>query len=287
MEPVVFDIDLDFFLDKRSEASAYGSRPADWEYEIWDDSEVVAFMVDQLGLDGEKKPRAFRCETHDEVLYACMRLHENGYLQKPFRLLHIDAHDDLDSYRYAIRDATARHRGKGSFDVKEMEKREEVNETSYVCYLIALGMLSEYEYVHLADSDLPSPYLLSSDGDYISIGVLEEPYEEYGEEYKEPRDFNDPIIAALYSPDKDFYETKEAKEDKLIESLPRIRYRHWDKEFFFEEEEPVFLFLSRSPRYTPSKADRLICDCIAPLVDFEAGEKLLKSLGQEFRFKES
>lgn len=282
MEQVVFDLDLDFFLDRTSSEAVDALRPEDNEYKIWRDDEIDAFLRNRLGLSEEHRPLAFRCETHDEVLYACLRLCAEGFLQTPFRLLHVDAHDDLDQHKTAIDVATTYYRTRKQPVIEILEGNKSINEANYVCYMLALGMLSEYDFVHLEDSILPQPPLLKADRKHISIDVLKEPYWKYGEEVEIPKD---EIWSQLFPDDKNPFMPMQVGDDQLIENDVRARYRHYLKGDLLERAKPSFLFVSRSPKYTPPKADRLIEDCIAPFVDFEAGERLLKGLGQGSKFQ--
>lgn len=283
MEQVIFDLDLDFFLDRTSSEAVNTLRPEDDEYETWGDDEVDEFLRNRLGLNEKHRPLGFRCETHDEVLYACLRLCEKGILQKPFRLLHVDAHDDLYSHCDAVDEATAYHRDGVCPSAKELECEKKVTEANYVCFLLALGMLSEYNYVHLEDSELPHPALLDSTGSFISIKVLDDRFSLYGEEYVEPRD----DIWRKIFPNEIPYTLKTVDQDCLIDNPVKALYHHYAKDDHFEKMKPAFLFVSRSPKYTPPKADCLISEHIAPLVDFEQGEKLLEELGQKSKFRRS
>jgi len=280
VDSVIFNIDLDFFLDRTSNEAANTSRPGNNEYEVWTDFEVANFLKCQLGVDGTHKPPAFRCETHDEVLYACLRLCDARLLQNPFRLLHIDAHDDLDYFRDAIDAATAYCRTGARPNVEELEKSGTVNEANYACFMLALGMLSEYDFVHLEDSLAPSPSLFCQDEKSIAIPILEEPFRQYGEEYQVPAS---EIRLNIFS-GQSKYITARACDDRLIENPIKARYRNWTKDHFFEKSKPAFLFVSRSPKYTPPKADRIIDEIMATLVDFERGERMLRSLGQKTKY---
>lgn len=275
--PVVFDIDLDFFLDRTSE-KASSERLADDEYEVWSDEKVSSFLREQLGLGRGKKPLGFRCETHDEVLRACMRLCDNGRLEEPFHLLHIDAHDDLDAWRLAVDVATMHARKKERPSAEDSDLLSEVDETNYVCFLLAMGMLSKYTFVHLRDSNEPCSMLLDFYGNLrtVSVPVLQEPYEHYLEEVPDDSETASKMPWPV---------TRRIGDDELVRNPIWAHYLHFASDEYQADNDPAFLFVTRSPQYTPKKADRIISELVEPLVDFENGEKLLGRLGQELRFK--
>lgn len=145
-----------------------------------------------------------------------------------------------------------------------------------------MGMLSEYTFVHLHDSLEPNSMLRDYFGnprDTVSVPVLQERYEHYDEDVLDESEatlkvFGAPIICEVED------------NERLMANPFKARYSHYESDEYQADGKPVFLFVTRSPQYTPNKADRIITELIEPLVDFEGGEKLLEELGQKNKLVE-
>lgn len=110
----------------------------------------------------------------------------------------------------------------------------------------------------------------------VSVPVLQEPYEHYLEEVPDDSETASKMPWPV---------TRRIGDDELVRNPIWAHYLHFASDEYQADNDPAFLFVTRSPQYTPKKADRIISELVEPLVDFENGEKLLGRLGQELRFK--
>ena len=91
----VLDLDLDFFLTDCCPLAMAGERPDASYASPWEPNDVTAFLEQNLGLDAKHPIPGVIIETHDGALRFwrdCMR---QGIIDRPFSVVHIDAHSDL------------------------------------------------------------------------------------------------------------------------------------------------------------------------------------------------
>ncbi len=90
---VILDLDLDFFVRPPVyHVPERGPRPSDQAHSIWP-AEAVAALLRRLGVTAAIRGRVV--EHHVEALPAWMDAITRGWLAPPFRVVHVDAHEDL------------------------------------------------------------------------------------------------------------------------------------------------------------------------------------------------
>jgi hypothetical protein len=96
----VLDIDLDFFVQPIANWPRAGRRLPRSEYSVWTPDQVHRFLEEQCGLSRERPCKGWVFRHHDEALYYWLDLIDEGVLEAPFDLVHVDAHSDLGSKGY-------------------------------------------------------------------------------------------------------------------------------------------------------------------------------------------
>ena len=91
----VLDLDLDFFLNACCPLAAKGERPDPACAAPWNADAVAAFLENGLGLDASRPIPGRITETHDGALAFWKVRMDAGQLEKPFSVVHVDAHADL------------------------------------------------------------------------------------------------------------------------------------------------------------------------------------------------
>jgi len=91
----VLDLDLDFFLDACCPLANKGERPDSACAKPWEPEAVADFLENALGLDASHPIPGRITETHDGALAFWKSRMDAGQLQKPFSVVHVDAHADL------------------------------------------------------------------------------------------------------------------------------------------------------------------------------------------------
>lgn len=93
---IIFDVDLDFFFDKRigPQATADHTRRTQWNQEIRQWLSLDRFMAHfQPAFHPEMEVHCV--ENHQQVLEIWGNLIKRGVLTPPFTIVHFDAHSDL------------------------------------------------------------------------------------------------------------------------------------------------------------------------------------------------
>lgn len=91
----VLDLDLDFFLDDCCPLAERGRRPDERCATPWTEAAVVSFLENGLGLDATHPIPGRITETHDGALSFWKDRMDAELLEKPFSVVHADAHADL------------------------------------------------------------------------------------------------------------------------------------------------------------------------------------------------
>ena len=91
----VLDLDLDFFLSDCCPLAPKGERPSAACAKPWTEQSVVSFLENGLGLSEENPLPGIITETHDGALSFWKERMDAGLLEKPFSVVHVDAHADL------------------------------------------------------------------------------------------------------------------------------------------------------------------------------------------------
>jgi len=237
----ILDIDLDFFLSGIATRQAPRGRRLRESHSPWFESDVREFLERQCGLTRTQPLPGGLVEEHDGVFRKWRTLITASRLDIPFDVVHVDAHADLGmgdgSWHYistALLHLNARDR------INPIEGGPNgLNQGNFLLFAIACRWIRELTYVYHPDCkigaglrDIPRTAMKNYDADgpiiqlkqlssQLSLGIRPEDGDVIGLEPEVPLH---PVAG------KDFMAT--AKFD--------------------------FMFLTRSPRYTPDVADALI-----------------------------
>ncbi len=237
----VLDLDLDFFLSGIATRQApKGKRLAD-ELAPWSEGEVRDFLEKQCGLTrSAPTPGAF-VEEHDGVFKAWRNLILANRLRFPFDVVHVDAHADLGmgdgSWHYVSTDILHRPEQERILPVEGGPSG--LNQSNFLLFAIACRWIRELTFVYHPDCkigpglrDIPRTAMKNYDvaGPFIQLKKL--------------RSETPPGIRP---------------EDGVIVGLePEVPLHRMAGTEFRSGAKFDFVFLTRSPRYTPAAADALV-----------------------------
>lgn len=234
----ILDLDLDIFVTPINQIHSDG-RLNDDEYEVLPVDEVDHFLKEHCGLSEEAPTPGQLFEEHDELFEAIKGLIASGRVSAPFELVHVDAHADLGvgqwkPYEYLLADLMHR---KVKDRVDPVRGCEGLNRGTVVLFLAACEWLNKFHYVyHPADgtdfSELFLDYDLNSEQLFLQI----------------PRCSRE-CIQQAYPPYTSIDSLK--SRCKMGPRIPFYLTRLED----FSEPGFDFIFLTRSPGFTPPKAD--------------------------------
>ncbi len=257
----VLDIDLDIFVTPINGIHS-NSRLLDDDHSLMLPNEIDNFLLNKCGLSSASPKPGAVFEEHDQMFDAIRELVESNRLVAPFELFHVDAHADLGAgqvtpFEYLltelmhqpITERTKPQRGNGG-----------LNRGTVLMFVAACEWISKLVYVHHPDdgNDLPTILLdCDEEGEQLYLRMPSCSASVFQKAWKT---FSTPPNA------KAFW-------DHLEEVC------HFDKRILFERtsiqmcgELPNFdfVFLTRSPGFTPPKADAV----------FERMQSLIRPYGE-------
>jgi hypothetical protein len=270
----ILDVDLDIFVTPISQFHS-DTRLRDEEYDVVDIETVKRFMEVQCGLCvGAPKPGGV-FEEHDELFSAIKSFVQEGRIQTPIDLVHVDAHADLAlgqwaPISYLLRDLMHRPAAER---LDPILGSGGLNRGSVILFLVATEWLKSLGYVHHPD-----------DGNDFREFFLE--YEMGRDELEHP-DFeqcrDDPryqkMLAEAPTTGQSYFHIPRLKDPKAVidllyvdSTVPRIsekgRRIPFNRVPWREFNDPGFdfVFVTRSPGFTPPSADavfELLCSYVA------------------------
>ena len=234
----ILDLDLDIFVTPINQIHS-DSRLSNDEYDVLALEQVHQFMTKSCGLTDSAPIRGRTFEEHDE-LFDCLKYFiAIGELQTPFELVHVDAHADMGAgqwtpYEYLLTNLMHRQ---SQDRVDPVKGSSGLNRGTVVLFLAACDWLSKIHYVHHADDgkdfcEVFLEYDNSTDELFFQIPRCSKTQ---FQKWKPP--FNDVLDL------RDQWE--------LGKRIPFQISPLGD----FCEPGFDFLFLTRSPGFTPPKAD--------------------------------
>tara|TARA_Y100001934_G_scaffold45195_1_gene54682 strand:- start:16846 stop:17598 length:753 start_codon:yes stop_codon:yes gene_type:complete len=235
----VLDIDLDFFLDEILYATDEPTRrPREQDYQVDSMEMALDFLQTQCGLDEKQPIPGFTCRQHKEVFFHWRRMLRKGTLKAPFEVIHIDAHADMglgnNSCLYIAEDLLKEPAGRRR--VPTGPESWELGDCNFIAYALACRWIGRLTYVTHPRWKDDIQWLHMKDFSTTSGFV-------------QMKRFNPGFADDL----SDFRDVKklpfEAEPDIPLDITPRSEFRLGSR--------PDFLFISRSPNYTPASADRL------------------------------
>lgn len=150
----VLDIDMDFFLNKKTSADV--PRVSSDFYHPWKRYDVINFLEKRLGLNKNNKIKGRIFKEHQGSFYFWTEQIANNTLRIPFEVVHIDSHMDLGlgygSWRAIMDDLVNCDIDDRLIYMKENDLKP--NEGDYLLYAISLRWISKLVHVpNINDSD--------------------------------------------------------------------------------------------------------------------------------------
>jgi len=261
----VLDLDLDFFVqgvvhcppsDERADPTEYKvALGVDTILSMVSDEEIAAvdgyiddldgvalgmrYARERLGLDGPI--RGAPVEHHDEVFALWERLIDAGELRPPFHLTHVDAHGDFGkgqlSHRKVLTDVMALDQ-----DARPARSHQLLDPGDYLLHAVACGWVGAIDYVY--------PPAGGDDIDrWYWEGLTTPRIEGRGrsgtvrlarfDERTLSRVLNGAVVPVDYG------------------NEPRVPMAQIPQETYSSADPFDFLFLAKSPQFTPEAADAL------------------------------
>lgn len=252
----ILDIDLDAFVTPiKYGPGANCGRLRDEDYEIQSTEQVIEFLEDKCGLSKATPTLGCVFEDHDELFHCLKALIASKQVVPPFELIHVDAHADLGAggsskvYEYLLTDVMH----KASHDRTSPRcGTNALNAGTFVLFMIACEWLSKFYYVFHPDDgkDFCELFLdYEVDGDQLSLQIPRCDKDDF-------RKWKPPFTDTLNWRDKYC---------QLGPAVPFSRSKLKD----FQSPGYDMAFLTRSPCFTPPKADALfevIRSYISPII---------------------
>jgi hypothetical protein len=231
----VLDIDLDFFLDRAPHGihTKRGERLDPQDSTPWDMDEVIAFLEEQCGLHDRLPGQSF--EEHDRAFKSWRELVAISQLETPFHVTHVDAHGDMDmggrGYKYLMTELLFE---KPEERLRPREGDDGLNPGNYLLFAIACRWISDLTYVFNpgGGSDIPGYHKQNWDwnADVIQLKAID------------PEDFS--VLLGSRHPEPVHLEPPvPLKEIKAVDYVAPAGFD--------------FIFLARSPEYTPEASDAI------------------------------
>ncbi len=224
----VLDIDLDFFLAGCCPLAEPGQRPNLTEHEPWTAENVRTFLETRCLLSREHPIPGRIFETHDGALGYWKELMEEGKLEAPFHVTHLDAHSDLGIgypgpgyVLYNVLSLPPKRR----LELDRFYRERKLDEANYLLFALAARIVGSLENVRrpFSREDVPRQ-ILAEDGYHIRL----------------PQSFPD-LFEKMNGPE------------------PLIPYHEYKEDGSFSAAAPYdYISLAISPRYAPKEADELI-----------------------------
>jgi len=248
----ILDLDLDVFVTPINHIHS-SIRLQDGEYELTNQTIIDHFLIDKCGLSSSAPKHGAVFEEHDELFDILKELVESKQLTVPFEVVHVDAHADLGlgqwpPFEYLLTDLMHRPINERSSPVRGQKG---LNRGTVLLFIAACEWISKLYYVHHPADGEGVPTLLldwNDDSDRCSLHV--------------PKCSREDINASKVP----FLDWNVLSERCTRGTL--IPIESSTLENYCGPEEFDFVFLTRSPGFTPPKADAVferIRLMIAPL----------------------
>ncbi|MHC2068794.1 peptide arginase family protein [Bremerella sp. T1] len=233
----LLSIDLDYFVTPRCLFPLSGTRPDDSQYQIRATNEIEEFLKTKCLLCSERPTAGIIAEDHDKAFDAIKKWIENGELKAPFRLVHLDAHADLgmgdSGYIEIVSEILHRDISSRSSDL------ESLCPGNWLAYAIANRWIGEVVFLRDKycsrdeyDDLLPCYFCSSNDWSILQMRPLNE--------------------EQLWKIREDRHICSEVESEE-----PEVNWIQIQEPNFKLHQNPERVFVCRSPRYSPPKADDL------------------------------
>ena len=232
----ILDIDIDFFLDRKCDNPAkVGKRlPAD-DYHVWKEKDVRSFVENQCRLTKTNRIKGRIAERHDALFDTVNELEYSN-----IQLFHVDAHHDLycKNMVWVMEELVTipvEKRVK-----KVLENRNMLDEGNVVAFLLACRKLSHFFFITNTKRQWHERYRIYSENFNEHSPHLQVPTIKPGQKW-------DKMVG---------YDLNLEKVNWVEPQIPIeiIDYNDWKA----EDIKFDFVFVCRSPEYTPEESDSLI-----------------------------
>lgn len=237
----ILDLDLDFFLSDIAHWPS-GDRLDAIDFVPWSESRVRRFLEKQCGLSVEKPIPGKVVKTHDEVFKHWRAKISAGEWEAPFSVTHIDAHADLglgdSSYIYLLGELLGLP---SSRRTNPREGTSGLNEGSYLAFALACEWIDELVYVYHCSldrpEDLPAFYFNDCNPETGAIQL---------KQYR-PEEIRAAVDAMRFPGDL-----------VPVRVLDPVPFHAESGSAFKDDRGFDFVYLSKSPAYTPPESDGLV-----------------------------
>ena len=222
----VLDLDMDFFLSDPCPLASLGERPDESCAEVWSDEEVIRFLEEQCGLSRAHPVPGAIFDTHDKALDFWAERLEDGSLDAPFEVVHVDTHSDLafgpPGTNFVLNVVLSRMPEQRAA-IDAYRTAVELDEANYLLFALAFRWIDRLAYVRNPKShqDIPR-HLLDGEGNIHLCSFISR-----------------------------MMESRNGKE-------PVIPFDVYDDYRTFRQHGYDFVTMAQSPRYAPQSADRII-----------------------------
>nr|WP_319399121.1 hypothetical protein [uncultured Carboxylicivirga sp.] len=245
----VLDIDLDFFLDGIALFCSEG-RLSSEDYSPWEEGRVRKFLEQNCKLSSKNKIKGKIFKDHNEVFFFLRDLALRMGEPVKFSIDHVDAHSDTGNgdlgFNYIFKDLL--HRPK---PLRLFPKESEVKISNYLIFLACADLIRSLNFISL-ENDF-------SDLGFMYFNLPKYPLKKdmYGQ----------PILKLPHSIQLRLYNKNRFKTGASIsqlaytnpdENFKRIPFRHIWYPHFETYLKYDYIFLTKSPEYTPVESDDLI-----------------------------
>lgn len=240
----VLDLDLDFFLSSVSRRET--PRAENQDLVPWSGTRVRHFLGRNCGLSQQRRLPGSVLTTHDELFYRWRAMYDHGVLKGPLDVVHVDAHADLGGgidgscvqlmgellHRPVSERADPRTGGGLCGDG--------LNEANFLLFAIACRWIASLTYVYHIErhrdptsSEVNVMYFRDN---ACASGALQ--------------------LKAIAKEEIDGI--KDPRNVTPLHVEPPVPYRAIHPDQFHWSVSFDYIFLTRSPEYTPCRADRLV-----------------------------
>ena len=244
----ILDIDLDFFLNDKAYSRVTSTERLDpIAFTPWPNSEVKNFLEKHCGLSKQDKKTGKLFTHHIEVFDFLDILQKRNGFNLKFSIDHVDAHADLGwgdaSFQYISSEILFKSIDQRS-PIAERNGWSGLSSGNFLAFLVALRWVENLNYINeeTRAKDIP-PFLL--------------------EDFELTSGF---IQLKKYTPDQ-MYQIihlgsgsmiEKARRIPPIELEPRVPFSFIDNGSFYNSNEYDYVFLTKSPGFTPLSSDALI-----------------------------
>lgn len=231
-------LDLDFFVTEIAyHRDPDGPRLDPNEYPPWDLSSAVQFLEERCLLSQKRPLPGAYVEKHGELFWVWRELLESHKLTAPFDLTHIDAHADVGlgdaSYTYIVEELMhlppeQRIHPRTGFSG--------LNDGSFLAFASACRWISNFSYVHHPQSE---------GNDFIACHMKD--FDPRADALRFVAFHKNQVLDVFHNPER----ATPITSDPLI-PIQRFLPHEYTAEASFD-----FMFVSRSPAFTPPECDEL------------------------------